>query len=305
MARGNNSTIRVLLVEEDEAVAREARAMLQEAGQGLIEVAHVTQLSTALRRLSGESFDAILLDGTLVDTHGLDTLDLVQAALARMPIVVLADQHDPALERKTIQRGVQDVVIKKQWTPDQLVRSVRHAVDRKRTEQNLAYLAQYDPLTALANRALFRDRLAHAVAVAKRKKQEVGIILLGLDRFKALSETLSSEACDALLKETAERLKQCMREVDTVARLGGHEFTCLLEGINCRADMEIVSRRVLAAMAKPFKVAEQEMTVTASLGLTVYPLDGQHIDELLERAHDALESAQESGGVHYQFPPSR
>lgn len=305
MARGNNSTIRVLLVEEDEAVAREARAMLQEAGQGLIEVAHVTQLSTALRRLSGESFDAILLDGTLVDTHGLDTLDLVQAALARMPIVVLADQHDPALERKTIQRGVQDVVIKKQWTPDQLVRSVRHAVDRKRAEQNLAYLAQYDPLTALANRALFRDRLAHAVAVAKRKKQEVGIILLGLDRFKALSETLSSEACDALLKETAERLKQCMREVDTVARLGGHEFTCLLEGINCRADMEIVSRRVLAAMAKPFKVAEQEMTVTASLGLTVYPLDGQHIDELLERAHDALESAQESGGVHYQFPPSR
>jgi len=293
--------IRVLLVEENEAEARDARAMLQQAGQGQIDVTHVTRLSTALRRLGGESFDAILLDGALVDTHGLDTLDLVQAALARLPIVVLSDQQDLALERKAIQRGVQDVVVKKHWTPEQLARSVHHAVERKRAEQNLAYLAQYDPLTALANRALFRDRLIHALAMAKRKKQEVGLVLLGLDQFSTLATTCGANIGDAVLKETADRLKQCMREVDTVARLGGHEFTCLLEGITCRADMEIVAKRVLAAMAKPFVIHEEERSVTVSLGLVVYPLDGQQVDELLQRAHDALAVAQESGGARYQF----
>lgn len=279
--------------------------MLAEAGEGKIQVTHVEKLSSALRRLNREAFDAILLYGDLVDTHGLDVLDLLQAALARMPIVMLTDQKDVGKERRAIQRGIQDVIVKKQWTAEQLVRSVRHAVDRKQAEQHLSYLAQYDPLTALANRALFRDRLAHALAMAKRKKQEAGVVLLGIDRFKSLTDTFGSDGCDVLLKETADRLKQCMREVDTVARLGGEEFTCLLEGINCRADMEIVAKRVLAAMAPPFHLQGQDVVVTASLGLAVYPLDGQQADELLHRAHDALTTAQEAGGGSYLFSANR
>ena len=297
--------IKVLLVESSEADARRACDMLTEAGEGDIQVTHVEKLSTALRRLNRESFDAILLYGDLIDTHGLDLLDLLQAALARMPIVMLTDQKDAEKERLAIQRGIQDVIVKKQWTAEQLVRSVRHAVDRKQAEQHLSYVAQYDPLTALANRALFRDRLVHAIRIAKRKKQEVGVVLLGLDQFKSLTDTFGPDGCDALLKETADRLKECMREVDTVARLEGDEFTCLLEGLNCRADLEIVAKRVLASMAKPFTMKGQEVAVTASLGLTVYPLDGQLVDELLQRAQDALTAVQESGGSSYQFSASR
>ncbi|HYM88789.1 MAG TPA: diguanylate cyclase [Nitrospiraceae bacterium] len=297
--------IRLLLVGENEVEARDVRAMLQQAGQGQIEVTHVMRLSSALRRLSAESFDAILLDGALVDTHGLDTLDLVQAALARMPIVVMTDQHDPALARKTIQRGVQDVIVKKQWTPEQLARTVQHAVDRKRAEQNLAYLAQYDPLTALANRALFRDRLAHALTMAKRKKHEVGVVLLGLDRFQEVAEQHGLEVGDALLTATADRLKQCMREVDTVARLGGDVFTCLLEGITCKNDMEIVAKRILVSLAQPVKLTDQEAVVTVSLGLAVYPLDGQEADELLDRAKEAMTRAQAAGGNGYHLNVSQ
>ncbi len=296
--------IKVLLVEASEADARQAHDMLTEAGEGDIQVTHVEKLSAALRRLNRESFDAILLYGELLDTHGLDMLELLQAALARIPIVMLTDQKDAGKERLAIQRGIQDVIVKNQWTAEQLVRSVRHAVDRKQAEQRLSYLAQYDPLTALANRALFRDRLVHALASAKRKKQEVGVVLLGLDRFKSLAETLGSDGCDVLLKETANRLKQCMREVDTVARLAGDEFTCLLEGINCRADMEIVAKRVLASIAQPFTLTGQEVAVTASLGLAVYPLDGQLVDELLNQVQNALTAVQESGGSSYQFPSS-
>lgn len=294
--------IKVLLVEASEADARQARTMLTEAGGGDIQVTHVEKLSSALRRLNRESFDAILLYGELLDTHGLDMLELLQAALARMPIVVLTDRDDVGKERLAIQRGIQDVIVKRQWTAEQLVRSVRHAVDRKQAEQRLSYLAQYDPLTALANRALFRDRLAHALTAAKRKKQEVGVVLLGLDRFGAMAEVVGSEGCDLLLKETANRLRHCMREVDTVARLAGDEFTCLLEGINSRADMEIVAKRLLASMTHPFSITGQELILTASLGLAVYPLDGQQVDQLLEQAQGALNAAQEAGGANFQFP---
>lgn len=293
--------IRVLLVEENEAEARDACSMLQQAGEGQMEVVRVAKLSAALRRLSNESFDAILLDGALVDTHGLTTLDLVQAALASMPLVLLSNQDDPALERKAIQQGVQDVIVKKSWTRERLIRSVHHAVDRKRAEKSLAYLAQYDPLTALANRALFRDRLTHALALAKRKKQEVGVVLLGLDRFTSTIEQLGSEIGDSLLSSTADRLRQCMRDVDTVARLSGSEFTCLLEGITCKNDMEIVARRILASMAKPVQMQDQTVGITASLGLAVFPLDGQEADGLLDCAKQAMIGAQDAGGGGYQL----
>jgi len=296
--------IKVLLVEASEVDARQARDMLAEAGEGDIRVTHVGNLSAALRLLSRESFDVILLYGDLIDTHGLNVLDLLQAALARMPIVMLTDQNDSRKERQAIQRGIQDVIVKQHWTAEQLVRAVRHSVDRKQAEQRLSYLAQYDPLTALANRALFRDRLIHALALAKRKKQEVGLVLMGLDQFTFLAETLGTDGCDVMLKETAERLKKCMRDVDTVARLEGDEFTCLLEGINCRADMEIVAKRILDSMAEPFKVNGEQIMVTVSIGVAVYPIDGRQADELLQRVQGALNAVQEDGGANYQFPAS-
>lgn len=106
-------------------------------------------------------------------------------------------------------------------------------------------------MTTLANLALLRDRLIHALAMAKRKKQEVGIVLLGLDRFHEIKTQLGPEGGDAVLAATAERLKRCMREVDTVARLGGDLFTCLPEGVSSKGDMEIVARRIRASTNSP------------------------------------------------------
>ena len=296
--------IRVLLVENNLADAKHAREMLLETENGQIEVTHVERLSSALHRLSRESFDAILIDRTLVDTHGLDTLDLIQAALGRMPIVVLGEKGDEAAERQMIQHGAQEVVIKDGSTAEQLTRAVRHAVERKKAEQHLSYLAQHDPLTALANRVLFRDRMNHAVAMAKRKKHVVGLILCGLDRFTETNRTFVAELGDLMLKEAADRLKKCLREVDTAARLTGDEFTCLLEGINSRADMEIVGARILKAFAQPWAIEDQEMSVSVSLGLVVYPLDGQELNDLFARAKAAMDSAREAGGNKYYFPPS-
>ena len=239
--------LKVLLVEDNLIDAKQVLVMLARQGGDQIHATHVERLSTALRCLSRESFDVIMMNSTLVDTHGMDALNLVQAALARLPIVMLSDKSDESVEHVMIQSGVQEVLVKSQWTGDQLARAIRHAVERKRAEQHLSYMAQYDPLTALANRTLFHDRATQAISRAKRKKQEVGIILLGLDRFKEINTELGRDQGDALLKATAERLQKCMREVDTVARLGGVEFTVLLEGITCQADVEIVAKRIIAA----------------------------------------------------------
>jgi two-component system cell cycle response regulator len=296
--------IRVLLVEHNPADAMRAIDMLRETDKGEIEVIHVERLSSALHRLGRESFDAILMDRSLVDTHGLDTLDLIQAALGRMPIVVLGEKDDEAAERQMIQHGAQEVVIKDGSTAAQLTRAVRHAVERKKAEQHLSYLAQQDPLTTLANRVLFRDRMVHAVAMAKRKKHVVGLMLCGLDRFKETSQTFGQESEGLLLKEVADRLKKCLREVDTAARLGGDEFTCLLEGINSRADMEIVGDRILNVFAQHWAIEKQEATLTVSLGMVVYPLDGQEINDLFASAKAAMDSAKEAGGNRYCFPVS-
>ena len=191
--------IGVLLVQNNPADAQRALDLLREEEDGQIEVTHVERLSSALHRLGRESFDAILMDRTLVNTHGLDTLDLIQAALGRMPIVVLGEKDDEAADRQMIQHGAQEVVIKDGSTAEQLTRAVRHAVERKKAEQYLSYLAQQDPLTTLANRVLFRDRMTHAVAMAKRKKHVVGLMLCGLDRFKETSQTFGQESGDFLL----------------------------------------------------------------------------------------------------------
>jgi diguanylate cyclase (GGDEF)-like protein len=294
--------IRVLLVENNPADAKRALDLLRETENGQIEVTHVERLSSALHRLGRESFDAILMDRTLVDTHGLDTLDLIQAALGRMPIVVLGEKDDEAADREMIQHGAQEVVIKEGSTADQLTRALRHAVERKKAEQNLSYLAQQDPLTTLANRVLFRDRMTHAVAMAKRKKHVVGLMLCGLDRFTETDRVITAESGNLLLKEAADRLKKCLREVDTAARLSGDEFTCLLEGINSRADMETVGDRILKSFAQPWAIEEQEMSVTVSLGLAVYPFDGQELNDLFARAKSAMDSAREAGGNRYCFP---
>ena len=294
--------IRVLLVQDNPGDAKRAIEMLREKEKGQIEVTHVERLSSALRRLNHESFDAIVMDQSLVDTHGLDTLDLIQAALCRLPIVVLGEKDNEAADQQMIQHGAQEVVMKDGSTAAQLTRAVRHAVERKKAEQNLSYLAQQDPLTTLANRVLFRDRMIHAVAMAKRKKQVVGLVLCGLDRFKETLWACGQELGDLLLKEAADRLKKCLREVDTAARLGGDEFTCLMEGVNSRTDMEIIGGRILKAFAQPWVIDKKETPITVSLGLVAYPLDGEEIDGLFSSAKVAMESAREAGGNRYCFP---
>jgi diguanylate cyclase (GGDEF)-like protein len=175
------------------------------------------------------------------------------------------------------------------------------AIERRQTEERLAYLAHYDTLTGLPARALFRDRLAHAMAKAERNGKMMALMFLDLDRFKVINDTLGHGIGDALLKNVAQRLTECVRDEDTVARLGGDEFTVILEQIGNVTDASIVAKKIIDSIALPMFLNSHEVFVTASIGIAVYPLDNVEIDELIKNADSAMYRAKEDGKNSFEF----
>ena len=178
---------------------------------------------------------------------------------------------------------------------------VRDITERKRAEERLVYLANYDELTGLPNRTLFRDRLNQAVAHAKREHRLVGVIFFDLDHFKKINDTLGHHAGDQLLLGAAKRLKKTVRELDTVARLGGDEFMVILESIKHVDEITDIVTKMLVALEKPFMLGSQEAFIAASAGIAIYPFDDNDIDNLVKNADTAMFRAKEQGGNTYQY----
>lgn len=168
--------------------------------------------------------------------------------------------------------------------------------ERKEREQLMTFQAFHDALTGLPNRILFRDRLEQALAQAKRHKHRTpAVMFLDLDRFKQINDTLGHDAGDVLLKEVANRLRRCVRESDTVARLAGDEFTVLLPDIAEENDAHTVAEKVLAAMHEPIRLGREERVITTSIGISMFPRDGRDADTLVKCADTAMYHVKGSG----------
>lgn len=175
--------------------------------------------------------------------------------------------------------------------------------ERKESEEYLKYLANYDTLTDLPNRVLFKARLEVAIENAKRYDKKVAILFLDLDRFKGINDTLGHNVGDYVLKQVAERLSQNVRKSDTVARLGGDEFTIILPEIK-KEDVAIsVVNKIFKALTYPFFYKEQELFITTSIGITFYPDDAISIENLLINADSAMYKAKEQGNRFALYTP--
>lgn len=293
--------LKILLVEDNDADAHLTQDILAEWSVEQFDVMHVAKLSEAFVQLARTRFDAILLDLSLPDGYGLLTLKQIQAASPTIPIIVLSGFSDQSLAVEAVQNGAQDYLVKGQGQPELLARSIRYAIERKRAEERLTHLAQYDQLTGLVNRTLFRDRLIHAMARSKRLQQPMGLMLLDLDRFKSVNDTMGHDAGDQLLKAVADRLRECVREVDTVARMGGDEFTIILEALSHEDDITAVAQRITKSLTESFPLGNQRVSIGVSIGITVYPLDDHEIDDLLRHADAAMYRAKQQGGNSFQF----
>ncbi|MEW6245777.1 MAG: GGDEF domain-containing response regulator [Nitrospirota bacterium] len=295
--------VRVLLIEDNPVDAQLTQDILAEWAADRFDLTRVGTLGEGLARLARDRFDAVLLDLSLPDAQGLNTVTQVLATSPGIPIVVLTGYDDQELALQAVQQGAQDYLVKGQAQADLLSRAIRYAIERKRTEERLTYLAQYDQLTGLVNRTLFRDRLLLALARSKRKQQPLGLMLLDLDRFKAVNDTCGHDAGDQLLKAVADRFRGCVREVDTVARMGGDEFAMILEGVSGEQDIVTVAQRIVQAISEPFLIDGQPQSVGVSIGITVYPQDDRSVDELLKHADAAMYRAKQRGGNTFQFHP--
>jgi diguanylate cyclase (GGDEF)-like protein len=166
---------------------------------------------------------------------------------------------------------------------------------RKNAEGKIRHLAHYDPLTDLPNRTLFSDRLQQALAAAKRDKVRMALMFLDLDKFKPINDELGHHVGDLLLKEVAKRMQDCVRESDTVARIGGDEFVILLPVIDAEQDAILVAEKIRMALNQPFVLVGQSLNISSSTGIAVYPEHGNNETQLFKNADTAMYHAKENG----------
>lgn len=193
-----------------------------------------------------------------------------------------------------------------------VVGTIQDITDQKKTEAQIHFLSNYDRLTQLPNRQLFQDRVAQALATQKRHDLQGAVLLINLDRFQRINDTLGPKCGDEMLREVAERLLHCVRHSDsvsrhddqeptTLSRLGGDEFTILLTHLSSAQNATKVAQRIQEALAVPFEVENRPVVITASIGIALLGQDGEDVDTLLRNAEAAMHAAQDQGRNTYQF----
>ena len=295
------NTIRTLLINAHRDQYIEMARLLGDVTASDYEMTWCADYQYALEAMLAPIHDIILLDYE----HAPDTCEeLLRAASAHgcsTPIVCLTAKDNPELDQAAIRGGAADYLIKDQLDTVQIERTIRYAMDRKSAESELARLAHYDALTGIPNRLLFNDRLDRALQRADRGDSPFALLYVDLDGFKNVNATHGHDVGDKLVQGIAERLNQCIRRTDSVARIGGDEFTVLLEKINSTNDTVMVAQKIIDVITEPFNIDGQQLRVGSSIGIAVYPEAGTDAKTLLKHADMAMYEAKAMQGSTYRF----
>jgi diguanylate cyclase (GGDEF)-like protein len=301
----NARTIRkptnILLVEENTEDIRLFRESLAEAGKARYDLTCVRQLADTIKRLDEERYDIVIMDLSLPDSQGFNTFISVRMHAPNIPIIVLTSNKDEDLAVKALQNGAQDYLMKGQLEGRLLSRSIRYAIERNHARQKEHRLAYFDALTNLPNRQLFLDRLSQALSHADRYDQKVALMFIDLDGFKLVNDSMGHDMGDLLLQAVARRLGDCLRKSDTVARIGGDEFTCILQDIEQAGNVNIVAKKVIRALTGPFDLKGHEIRISGSIGVSLFPDDTEDIEEMIKKADTAMYRAKDRGKNNFQF----
>ncbi|MDA0737637.1 MAG: EAL domain-containing protein [Nitrospirae bacterium] len=297
----DSSQVRVLLVNSREEDCISTKKLLTDSAEQQFVLEWESGYEGALETIRRNVHDVYLVDSELGERSGLE---LIREAIyngCKAPLILLTEQANHGVDTEAIKAGAADSLVKDQINAILLERSIRYAIERKRADERMAFLAQYDSLTGLANRSLFKELLGLALARAERNGKHVALMFLDLDRFKIINDSLGHDGGDQVLKVVAERLRSRMRKSDTVARLGGDEFTVILEGIGTVQDATNVAQELLDIVAQPIMVQDQELFVTPSIGIAIHPQYGKDSETLIKNADMAMYRAKRQGRNTYRF----
>ena len=289
-----NEKYRVLLLEDNDSDATLLEAFL--AGSVYHRgITRTRRLSEALEKLEQDRYGVIVADLTLPDARGLDAVLRIQNVTTMTPLVVMSGVRDDAVAVQAVQSGAQDFLLKGEFDGPGLVRSIRYAQARKQTELDLTQLAHFDPLTGLANRNQFNQRLGHTLARARRSGDRFALLFVDLDNFKPINDYFGHAGGDAMLVAVGQRLESSVRDYDTVARLGGDEFGVILDSLSEPSEATKIADRMLRSIARPVSFDGHHRNVTASIGIAMYPDAAADAPMLVKTADAAMYAAKRRG----------
>lgn len=251
-------------------------------------------------------FNVVLLDIKLTDVEGIELVAPLKQTHPDTDVIIVTGYASVETAVRALNAGVSAYLTKPldldqvRATVKEVLEEQRKKEEQRRAEQRLAYMAMHDALTGLPNRTLFHDRLNLALAYARRNQRYLAVMLLDLDHFKDVNDTLGHKSGDRLLRAVGGRLANLLRTSDTVARIGGDEFMVLLPEITQTQDAAKVVRKLLQAVREPVVLDDHKVQITTSIGIAVYPRDGRDADALWENADRAMYHAKAQGRDTYQ-----
>lgn len=300
--------MQVLLIDDDEVDQQAVTRALRQSPLNC-KLTYAATAVEGLKFASEKNFDAILLDYRLPDMDGLDVLKALRGgSFSEVAVIMLSNQEDETLADQCLEAGAQDFVLKDEVTGRRLSRAVRQARHRYQIEQSLRNsreqlrdLSERDPLTGLNNRRGFEIALGCALARAKRGKEPLAILLLDLDEFKSINDTMGHDAGDELLKELSRRLSRTIREGDSLCRLGGDEFVILMTNYDYDEHVVLLADRIIQIFKKPFLIGDTEKKITTSIGIATLDSSGDNATDLLRFADVAMYQAKRDGRNQLRF----
>jgi diguanylate cyclase (GGDEF)-like protein len=292
---------RVLLVEDDPRAAVMISEMLRGIWSEGLVVAHAQRLGDVAQELLDHGATCVLLDLSHEEGDRLAPLRHVHAAAPDVPIIVLSDHANDEIGLRAVKDGAQDYLLKHDLDPSQLSRAVQYAIERKRSEVELAHQALHDPLTGLPNRVLFLDRLGVALDRSRRNDTSVAVLFLDVNKFKSINDSMGHAAGDELLIGLSKRLQDMLRPMDTMARFGGDEFTFLFEELQSEREAVLIAERIGTTASLPIRFDGGEVSLTVSIGIALAPDPAVAPQQMIRDADSAMYRAKERGGSRFEL----
>jgi diguanylate cyclase (GGDEF)-like protein len=293
---------RILIVDDQEANVKLLEFML--SGAGYTSVTSTMDSRTVLDLHKANRYDLILLDLNMPHMNGFQVLDELKQVEPEGYLPVLVVTAEPAHKLRALEVGAKDFISKPFDNVEVLTR-IRNMLEvRLLYTQSRDYglrLAHYDMLTGLPNRVLFLESLRRTLQEAKEHQGAVAVLLIDLDRFKNVNDTLGHVLGDELLRQFSHRLEQCATERNTIGRLGGDEFALFVSTTEDQQDVIAVANRIRATLHQPFSLKAHEVITTASIGIAVYPTDASDTEALIKFADTAMYRAKDAGRDTYHF----